>query len=182
MSDLTDEGTSWKLAERRKARESNRPFAASTNKVWEQSLGLYEKSSPSPSAAGAAPDFPSSSLRCSSSLLCFRPEGAEAAAASGAQHRLMVSIMAILSAASLVDQSSSSPCSAVSARLRAEFIMTARSHPQQSHASQHTSRIHLSRRQNKREVGRVGLFLTLANAAASEVYDVMVGQRVRGAI
>ncbi len=101
-----------------------------------------------------------------SALPCFRPEGAEAAAASGAQHKLMVSMMAILSAASLVDQSSSSPCSAVSARLCAEFIMTARSHPQQSHASQHTFRIHLSRRQNKREVGRVGLFLTLANAAA----------------
>jgi hypothetical protein len=60
--------------------------------------------------------------------------------------------------------------------------MTARSFPQQSHASHHTSRIHLSRRQNKREVGRVGLFLTFANAAASEVYDVMVGRSFRGAI
>jgi hypothetical protein len=85
--------------------------------AWVQSLGLYEKSSPSPSAAGAAPDLPSSSLCWSSSLLCFSPEGAGAAAASGAQHTLMVSMMAILSADSLVDQSSSSPCSAASARL-----------------------------------------------------------------
>jgi len=129
---------------------------------------------------GGAQQLPTLVVACA---LLMRGRGSSCSRGTAAG-RLMVSIMATLSADSLVDQSSSSPCSAASARLCAIRVHYDSAFTSTTIAciSEHKCRIHLSRRQNKREVGRVGLFLTLANAAASEVYDVMVGRRVRGAI